>query len=104
MISPWESSKNKVFLFLPQRIREKELRRSMTKQEYYELGGVILDASIRVHRELGAGLLESVYQFALISELRLRDILVTQKVPVPLFYRGLDTGKCFEIDLLVEMQ
>jgi len=74
----------------------------MEKQEYNELGGIILDASIRVHRELGAGLLESVYQFALISELRLRDILVTQKVPVPLFYRGLDTGKCFEIDLLVE--
>jgi hypothetical protein len=33
----------------------------MDKEDYNELGGIILDAAIRVHRELGAGLLESVY-------------------------------------------
>jgi GxxExxY protein len=74
----------------------------MTSQEYYVLGGIILDASITVHRELGAGLLESAYQFSLVSELRLRGISVQQKVPLPLFYKGLDSGKCFEIDILVE--
>ena len=74
----------------------------MEKQEYNELGGVILDAAIRVHRELGAGLLESVYQISLVMELELRGIRVDQNIAVPLFYRGINTNKYFEIDILVE--
>lgn len=74
----------------------------MEKQEYNQLGGIILDAAIRVHRELGAGLLESAYHIALMTELEIREISFTQKVPVPLIYRGINTGKFFEIDILVE--
>ena len=36
----------------------------MEKEKYNELGGIILDASITVHRELGPGLLESAYEIA----------------------------------------
>jgi len=74
----------------------------MNEFEYNELGGIILDAAIRVHRELGAGLLESVYQIALMTELELREVPFTQKVPIPLIYKGINTGKFFEIDILVE--
>jgi len=74
----------------------------MNRQTYNELGGIILDAAIRVHRELGAGLLESVYQISLVTELELRGIVVNQKIAVPLFYRGINTCKYFEIDILVE--
>jgi len=74
----------------------------MDKEDYNELGGIILDAAIRVHRELGAGLLESVYQISLVTELELRGIVVDQKIAVPLFYRGINTNKYFEIDILVE--
>lgn len=51
--------------------------------------------------ELGPGLLESAYEFALLKEFEIRDIKVKNQVPVKLFYKGFDTGKHY-IDLLVE--
>ena len=48
----------------------------------------ILDAAITVHKEMGPGLLESVYQQCLWKELTLRDIKVHAMVPIPLVYKG----------------
>ena len=67
-----------------------------------EFGGVILDASITVHRELGLGLLESAYQYALKRELELRGLSVRARAPVELIYKDENLGKAYEIDLLVE--
>ena len=67
-----------------------------------EIGGIILDASITVHKELGAGLLESAYQISLKRELELRDLFVRARVPVELIYKDIPLGKAYEIDLLVE--
>ncbi len=47
----------------------------MTKERYNELGAEIVDACFHVHRELGPGLLESAYEFALLKEFELRNIL-----------------------------
>ncbi len=74
----------------------------MTKERLNELGGIILDAAITVHKELGPGLLESAYRLALKRELELRNLYVRMHVPVDLIYKELDLGKCYEIDLLVE--
>ena len=74
----------------------------MTKERLNEMGGIILDAAITVHRELGAGLLESAYRLALKRELKLRNLFVRMHVPVDLIYKDIDLGKCYEIDLLVE--
>jgi len=74
----------------------------MTDERLNEIGGIILDAAITVHRELGPGLLESAYQFALKRELELRGLDVQAKVPVELVYKGTQLGKAYEIDLLVE--
>ncbi|MBX2933040.1 MAG: GxxExxY protein [Ferruginibacter sp.] len=74
----------------------------MTKERYNELGGIILDACIAVHKELGPGLLESVYVYALLKEFELRGIKAFGKIAVPLFYKGFDTGKYYEMDLLIE--
>lgn len=74
----------------------------MVKERYHELGGIILDACITVHRELGPGLLESVYVFALLKEFELREIKAVSKIALPLFYKGYDTGKYYEMDLLIE--
>ncbi|HEX7846983.1 MAG TPA: GxxExxY protein [Chitinophagaceae bacterium] len=74
----------------------------MTREELNSLGAIILDACIAVHKELGPGLLESVYVFALRKELELRSIRSDIKVPLLLFYKGYDTGKFYEIDLLIE--
>jgi GxxExxY protein len=73
----------------------------MTREELNALGAEILDACIAVHKELGPGLLESVYVYALKIELEWRGIPCTMSVKVPLFYKNQDTGKYYEIDLLV---
>jgi GxxExxY protein len=56
----------------------------MTNERLNEIGGVILNAALTVHRELGPGLLESAYQLALKRELELRGLKVLAKVPVEL--------------------
>ena len=66
------------------------------------LSGIILDASIAVHKEMGPGLLETVYQHCLIEELNKRDVLVKVSVTTPLFYKGIALNKDYVIDLLVE--
>jgi len=63
---------------------------------------VILDSCITVHRAMGPGLLESVYQHCLVKELRHRNLNVEGMVQVPLVYRGEKLGKYYIIDLLVE--
>ena len=70
-----------------------------------EIGKKVVDAAIAVHRELGPGLLESVYQSCMVIELRSLGFVVEAEVPLPIFYRGKkieDQG--FRLDLLVEEQ
>ena len=63
----------------------------------------VIHAAISVHRELGPGLLESVYQDCMLIELRNLGARVQGEVPLPVVYRGQkirDEG--FRVDLLVE--
>ncbi len=76
----------------------------MTRDELNAIGAEILDACIAVHKELGPGLLESVYVFALKKELELRGIPSEAEVRIRLFYKGHDTGKYYDIDLLVKKE
>ncbi len=76
----------------------------MNKQKFNQLSGEILDAAITVHKEMGPGLLESVYELCLFRELQLRNIFVENQVPVPLFYKGEDLNKDYRIDILVERE
>jgi GxxExxY protein len=73
-----------------------------TRDELNHLSGIILDASIVVHREMGPGLLESVYQHCLIKELTYRGLAVQTSYVVPLVYKGEPLEKDYCIDLLVE--
>jgi len=74
----------------------------MEKEEYNKLSKEILDASISVHKEMGPGLLESVYEACLEKELKLREITTKSQVRLPLFYRGEELSKDFRIDLLID--
>lgn len=74
----------------------------MTREKYNELAGQIVDACFHVHKELGPGLLESAYEYALLKEFELRNIIAHNQVQVKLFYKGHDTGKYYAIDILVE--
>jgi len=75
---------------------------ALSVERLNELGGIIVDCCVEVHKVLGPGLLESVYVFALMKELELRGIKSKRNVPIRLYYKGHDTGKEYEIDLLVE--
>ncbi len=66
-----------------------------------ELGRVLIDSAIRVHRELGPGLLESTYEVCLAYELSERGIDVRRQVALPIRYRGRRMDAAYRIDLLL---
>lgn len=67
------------------------------------LTGEIVGAAIEVHRELGGpGLMEEIYESAMVYELRLRGLAVEQQVAVPVLYKGHNIKKPHYLDLLVE--
>lgn len=74
----------------------------MSPDQLNALSKVILQASISVHKEMGPGLLEAVYQQCLVKELTLQELSVATMVPVPLQYKGYTLNKDYVIDVLVE--
>ena len=74
----------------------------MNKAELDNIGTKIVDAAYSVHKELGPGLLESVYGFCLIEELKSRNLTVNSQMKLPVVYKGKMLNKEFIIDLLVE--
>jgi GxxExxY protein len=75
------------------------------RREYLNrLSSKVLDAAVRVHKEMGPGLLEAVYQLCMVKELQSRELSISQNVPVPLYYRGQPLNKDYIIDLLVESE
>ena len=73
-----------------------------TKKELNELSSIIVDSAFNVHKEMGAGLLESIYELCLINELKSRRIDVKSQSSIPLLYKGVNLSKKFRIDILVE--
>ena len=67
-----------------------------------EIGTIIVDAAIAVHRELGPGLLESVYEIVLAYELQQRGLRVNRQLPIPIHYRDMTFNDAFRADLVVE--
>jgi len=74
----------------------------VNREELNDLSGVILDACVTVHKEMGPGLMESVYELCLWKELELRKVKAETQVPISLTYRGFELSKDFRIDVLVE--
>ncbi len=68
---------------------------------YQELSGKVIGCIIRVHNELGPGLLEAPYHNALFYELKGQGLRVLYNAPFPVFYRGNQVGDYFA-DLVVE--
>ena len=67
------------------------------------LSSKIIGAAITVHKELGPGLLEVVYQKCMVIEMRDTDMNVQAEVPLPVIYKGHQVyEEGFRIDLLVE--
>lgn len=67
-----------------------------------EIGRLVVDAAVKIHREVGPGLLETVYEVLLAHELRHRDLKVERQVPIPIAYHDLKFDEGFRADLVVE--
>jgi GxxExxY protein len=67
-----------------------------------EIGTIIVDTAIVVHRELGPGLFESVYMIILQYELKQRGLHVDREVPIPIVYKEIQFNEGFRADLVVE--
>ncbi len=67
-----------------------------------ELSAKIIGCAIEVHRELGPGLLESIYEEGLVHVLREQGLLVTTQQRVPLQFKGKVLSTPLRLDLLVE--
>jgi len=67
-----------------------------------EIGTIVVECAVAIHRELGPGLLETVYEVVLARELRDRGLRVEPQVPVPIKYKDIKFDEGFRADLIVQ--
>jgi GxxExxY protein len=67
-----------------------------------EIGRLIVDVAVRVHKKMGPGMLETVYEGILAYELRRMGLRVARQLPVTVTYEGLRFDKAFRVDLMIE--
>jgi len=66
-----------------------------------EIGTILVGTAIEIHRELGPGLLESVYEIVMEDELKQRGLAVKRQVSISIVYKGIAFAEAFRADLLV---
>jgi len=67
-----------------------------------EIAKIIVDAAFHVHKRLGPGLLESVYEVVLAHELKKRGLKGKRQVPVAIVYDDINFDEGFRADLIIE--
>ncbi|RZS96329.1 GxxExxY protein [Cecembia calidifontis] len=70
--------------------------------EEERIGKVIVNASFKIHRSIGPGLLEKIYEVCLAHELRKAGLDVERQVIIPIQYDGIQIDEGLRLDLLVE--
>jgi GxxExxY protein len=70
--------------------------------EINDITGIIIEESIKIHIDLGPGLLESVYEEVLAYRLKKRGLYVLRQVPIPLVYEEVKMDIGFRADIIVE--
>ena len=74
----------------------------ITKERIDALSYEIIGAAIEVHKQLGPGLLESVYQACMVEEFKFREISTKSELIIPIEYRGINIDASLRCDLLVD--
>lgn len=67
-----------------------------------EISSIVFDAGMKIHRKLGIGLYENVYEECLTYELKERGLIVERQKDIKIEYENLTIEKAFRVDLLVE--
>jgi GxxExxY protein len=78
-----------------------ESRRSYSADDYNQLSLKIIECCIEVHREMGPGLIESVYEMCAERAMTRAGLKVCRQVSVPLVFQGELLNKSFSLDMLV---
>jgi len=66
------------------------------------ISGAVIDVAMRLHRDLGPGLLETVYETILAAKLSAMGYVVARQVPINIEFEGLQFPAAFRIDILVD--
>jgi len=67
-----------------------------------EIGKIVVDCAVRLHRELGPGLLETVYEVLLTHMLQEAGMRIQRQVPIPIEFRGIRFDEGFRADMVLE--
>ena len=67
-----------------------------------EIGTIVVESAIAIHRELGPGLLEIVYEVILAKELQDRGLQVQRQIPIPIEFKGFKFDEGFRADIIAE--
>ena len=70
--------------------------------ELNHLSSLIIKAAIKIHKELGPGLLESAYEECLCRELAIRDLTFERQKPLAVSYKGVKLDCGYRLDVVVE--
>ncbi|MBA2613864.1 MAG: GxxExxY protein [Bacteroidetes bacterium] len=73
----------------------------MTQKYINDVSYKIVGCAIEVHKQIGPGLLESVYHSCLIEELKNNDLNVRSQIQIPINFKGKDLGGMLKLDILV---
>jgi GxxExxY protein len=74
----------------------------MKTKSLNDLSCEIIGAAFKVHKNLGAGLLESTYEVCLVHELSKLNLTVEQQKPLPVVYDGIKLNAGYRVDLIVD--
>ena len=74
----------------------------MDDTDLKELSYAVRGAAMEVYNYLGPGLLESLYEKAMIYELRIRGVHVESQVPIQILYKGITLSEDYKMDLLLD--
>lgn len=71
-------------------------------EEIEPIARIVIDCGFHLHRDVGPGLLESVYQSLMFASIRDRGLSVAREVAVPITFKGVVVDNAFKADLIVE--
>ena len=70
--------------------------------EENDIGTIVVESAVAIHRELGPGLLETVYEVVLARVLGDRGLKVERQIPVPIRYKNIKFDEGFRADIVIE--
>jgi GxxExxY protein len=76
--------------------------KNMLSERTEEIGKIVVNSAFKVHKQLGPGLLERVYEVCLAHEITKAGLDVKRQVNIPIFYDGIEFAEGLRLDLLIE--